>query len=65
MKSGVCPNCEEMVNVGDSPLVGNFARCESCGAELIIVWLNPLELDFAYYPEDEDYLHEEYDDFER
>jgi hypothetical protein len=54
-----------MVDVGDSPLVGNYARCPGCGVELIIVWLNPLELDFAHYAEDEDYIYEEYDDLER
>ena len=65
MKNGSCPNCEQMVDVGDSPLVGHYVRCPGCGVELIIVWLNPLELDFTYYSEDEDYIYEEFDDLEK
>ena len=64
MKRGECPNCDEMVDVGDSPIVGNYVRCQKCGVELIIVWLNPLELDFTYYADDEDYIYEDYTDFE-
>jgi hypothetical protein len=64
MKSGICPNCDGMIDVGDSPLVGHYVKCQSCDAELIIVWLNPLELDFMYYSEDEDYIFESHDDFE-
>jgi len=62
MKSSICPQCEQLVNVGETPLVGNIIRCQKCGVELIIVWLNPIELDFAYYPEDENYIYEEHDD---
>ena len=51
MKTGECPNCDHLVEVGDSPIVGNYVRCKDCGVELIIVWLNPLELDFTYYSE--------------
>ncbi len=64
MKHGECPNCDEMVDVGNYPLVGNRVRCSKCGVELNVVWLNPIELDFCYYPDDEDYIYEDYTDFE-
>lgn len=64
MKFAECPNCDAMVDVGDSPLVGNYVKCPSCDLELMIVWLNPLELDFTYYADDEGYIYEDYSDFE-
>jgi lysine biosynthesis protein LysW len=64
MKAGACPNCDQSVDIGESPMVGSYVRCHSCGVELIVVWLNPPELDFTYYSED-GYIYEDYRDNER
>jgi len=39
--------------------MGQKVKCRSCDAELEVVWLEPLELDWAY---DEDEFEDEYDD---
>jgi hypothetical protein len=53
-----------MIGVGSSPIVGDVVRCLNCGAELIVVWLNPIELDFAIYPKNREEKYEKTDDFE-
>lgn len=52
MTFGVCPNCENKVDVGGEPEIGIHHLCETCRIELVIVWLNPIELSIIDY---EDY----------
>jgi hypothetical protein len=53
-----------MIGVGNSPIVGDVVRCLSCGAELIVVWLNPIELDFAIDPKNREDKYAKTDDLE-
>ncbi|MGB2962832.1 MAG: hypothetical protein WBB69_02490 [Anaerolineales bacterium] len=52
MTFGVCPNCENKVDVGVEPDIGIHHLCETCQVDLVIVWLNPIELSIIDY---EDY----------
>jgi hypothetical protein len=52
MTFGVCPNCENKVDVGGEPEINNHHLCETCQVDLVIVWLNPIELSIIEY---EDY----------
>lgn len=63
MNTAECPQCGNDVAVGTQPKIGKLVVCKECGAELEIVWLDPLELD---WPLDEDEFEEEVesDDFE-
>jgi len=62
MQSAECPQCGVEVSVGSQPKLGKLVACKECGAELEVVWLDPLELD---WPIDEDeYDEEESDDAE-
>jgi lysine biosynthesis protein LysW len=76
MSQGLCPNCDQMTQVGNSPKIGENVICSHCGAESIIVWLNPIELDLPYddyadddddydykYEEDYDYYGEDFEDY--
>jgi lysine biosynthesis protein LysW len=54
-----CPACHAKVHVGGKPRMGQKVKCRSCDAELEVVWLEPLELDWAY---DEDEFEDEYDE---
>ena len=45
MQKAECPQCGKEVVVGSHPNIGKIIHCEGCGAELEIVWLDPIELD--------------------
>lgn len=58
MAIAFCPDCEEPVRVA-TPKLGQRVTCESCGAELEIVEVSPLELDWAYDEPSDDWEEEE------
>ena len=49
MAIGLCPNCEGKVDIGSEPDIGLHHSCETCQAELVVVWLNPIELSMIEY----------------
>ena len=46
-----CISCQEMINLGTNPRLGDMVSCPKCDARLEVTWLSPLELD---WPADED-----------
>ncbi len=58
MAIAFCPDCEEPVRVA-TPKLGQRVTCQSCGAELEIVEVSPLELDWAYDETSDDWEEEE------
>ena len=60
MQKAECPQCEKDVAVGSHPTIGKVVRCDGCGAELEIVWLDPIELDWPLIDDDDS---GEFDDF--
>ena len=63
MQSAECPQCGSDVPVGSQPRIGKMIECKSCGAELEVVWLDPLELDWPML-EDDDELDEDIEEEE-
>jgi alpha-aminoadipate carrier protein LysW len=61
MQSAECPQCGVEVSVGSQPKLGKLVKCKECGAELEVVWLDPLELD---WPLDEDELDDDEEELE-
>ena len=62
MPYSYCPKCDHKVDVGLDPDIGLRLSCESCQAELVVVWLNPVELminDFMDYEQFEGDLYDE------
>lgn len=59
MQNAECPQCGNNVPVGPQPKLGKLVECKECGAELEIVWLDPLELDWPL--EEEDYEDDDID----
>jgi alpha-aminoadipate carrier protein LysW len=45
MPTSVCPECTEEVFVGAETEQGDTVACEECGASLVVVGLDPIELD--------------------
>jgi len=64
IQSAECPQCGSEVSVGSQPRIGKLVECKGCGAELEVVWLDPLELDWPMMDEDEEDLDDELDDEE-
>ena len=42
-----CPECEAVVTFEDTPLEGEIAECEECGAELEVTKVSPLTVELA------------------
>lgn len=59
-----CPQCGYEISVGSQPRIGQQVTCSSCGAELEVVWLDPLELDWPMLDYDEEEDMEEVDEDE-
>lgn len=60
MNSAECPSCEAKIVFNARPQMSQQVVCSTCDARLEVVWLDPLELDWAY--DDEDY--DAYDAFD-
>ena len=52
--NGICPFCKEAINLGKSAKEGDIVVCKACEAELEIVSLKPVELDWPLEDFDED-----------
>lgn len=44
---GTCPDCEENFEIGDAADVGQLVECPSCKAQLEVLDLHPVILDYA------------------
>jgi lysine biosynthesis protein LysW len=65
MENVKCFACDEDIRMVRSPRMGTLVTCAACGAELEVVWLDPLELDWPFiddWDEEEDELLSLYED---
>jgi lysine biosynthesis protein LysW len=54
-----CPSCGNEFNLdAKRSKFGDFIFCRECDSRLEVVWLDPIELDFAF---DEEVLYEDFD----
>lgn len=51
MAAGLCPKCDHRIELGDDPEIGQRCQCKLCRADLVVVWLNPIELAVVDYDE--------------
>jgi lysine biosynthesis protein LysW len=63
MPTSICPECDEEVYVDAESEQGDKVTCDECGTVLVVVGLDPVELDAYEEPETDDYGDRE-DDFE-
>ncbi|MER3431169.1 MAG: hypothetical protein C4325_13195 [Blastocatellia bacterium] len=57
MPTAICPECDEEVYVEADSEQGDVVACDECGVRLIVVGLDPIELDI-----DQDDADDEFDD---
>jgi lysine biosynthesis protein LysW len=51
----MCPSCDERIQISGQPEIGLMVTCPSCGDLLEIIQLDPVELDWIYYQEENDW----------
>jgi len=62
MASAKCPMCGAAVSVPTNVKEGDLVFCDSCDAELEVVNVKPLELDWPLDDFEEDYDDDDYED---
>jgi alpha-aminoadipate carrier protein LysW len=55
MAVATCLDCGNEINLGRNPKEGQSVTCPDCGADLEIISLDPLELDWAYSDVEEEW----------
>jgi lysine biosynthesis protein LysW len=48
MANGYCINCENRIDLGKKPFIGQSVICNKCGADMEVIELSPIELDWVY-----------------
>ncbi len=59
MPTSVCPECDEEVFVDAESEQGDRVACDECGSRLVIVGLDPIEMDLYEEPEPDDPTEDE------
>lgn len=54
MPTSICPECSEEVYVDAEVEQGDTTACDECGSSLVVVGLDPIELDLREEDADED-----------
>lgn len=62
MATALCPDCGQKIVIGPKPKKGQWVSCPHCNADLEIVSIRPLELDWVRYDDDDDDLEEEFEE---
>lgn len=60
MPTSICPECTEEVYVDAESEQGKLVSCDECGSRLVVVGLDPIELDL-YVKDDDELEDDEYD----
>jgi alpha-aminoadipate carrier protein LysW len=55
MAVATCPDCGNEISLGPKPKEGQTVTCPDCGADLEVISLDPLELDWAYSDVEEEW----------
>lgn len=63
MPTSICPECSEEVYVDAESEQGQTVTCDECGARLVVVGLDPIELDLDEGT-DGDMKDDDFDDYD-
>jgi lysine biosynthesis protein LysW len=67
MATALCPDCGQKIVIGPKPKKGQWVSCPHCNADLELISISPLELDWAQYDEEDvedDFWDDEEDEFD-
>jgi alpha-aminoadipate carrier protein LysW len=54
MEIAECISCGAEISFREDPKMGQLVKCKRCNAELEVVWLDPVELDWPFVDDDDD-----------
>ena len=57
-----CPECDAWIKVPGSTELWDVVMCPNCDTDLQLISVDPPELDYADYDDDNDYDYDDYDD---
>jgi lysine biosynthesis protein LysW len=61
MAVGFCPECDVEIHFRKEPKEGQKITCPNCTANLVVIGLHPIELDWAYAEEQFVFGEEEFE----
>lgn len=64
MPTANCPECEEDVYVDADSEQSDTVTCDECGAKLVVVGLDPIELDLYEEDDGDNYKDDNYNDYD-
>jgi alpha-aminoadipate carrier protein LysW len=65
MPTAICPECDEEVYVDADSEQGDVVACDECGVRLVVVGLDPIELDVDIDDADDEFDDpDDFDDFD-
>ena len=64
MPTSICPECDEEVYVDAESEQGDRVTCDECGSRLVIVGLDPIEMDLYEESEADDIDDEDFESYD-
>ena len=64
MPTSICPECDEEVYVDAESEQGDRVTCDECGSRLVIVGLDPIEMDLYEESEVDDIGDEDFESYD-
>jgi alpha-aminoadipate carrier protein LysW len=64
MPTAICPECSEEVYVDAESEQGDTVTCEECSSKLVVVGLDPFEVDLVEDDDSESFSDDEGDEYE-
>ncbi len=64
MPTSICPECDEAVFVDAESEQGDVVVCDECGTQLVVVGLDPIELDVQEETDIDDPDEEDFEDLD-
>lgn len=55
MATALCPDCGQKIVIGPKPKKGQWVSCPHCNADLEIINIRPIELDWVRFDDDDDF----------
>jgi len=60
MPTAICPECQEEVYVDADSEQGDLVSCDECGSDLVVVGLDPVEVDLRSEDDDDRDMDDDY-----
>ncbi len=58
-----CPNCETILDFDYNVKLGKVFNCPDCGTELVVINVDPIEVDYYYGENIEEDIKDNYDEY--